>query len=278
MIDRFTSNLPLHSLERTTMIKQIRAHARLPDILRLIRVEDYGTFIQLIIGYVLAGSRNWLHLAITLAILVPCIYGGLYALNDVHDVSLDRLHPRKRTRPVAAGRIHPQVAFILGVGLISLGVSLAFLYDFKVFMLALLFMGINLAYTFWLKSVPYVEIAVNTITHPLRFIAGLWLAGSWVHWTLLAAWTLAAFALTTLKRVKEMKESSAAVRPVLRYYEEAKLKTLMAFCLGLLIGMWPFTHNHAFVLTGIWITLASISVLGYFHVPAIKRFEEYLWR
>ncbi len=260
------------------MVNQIRFHIRLQDILRLIRVEDYGTFVQLVIGFILAGSRDWQYLATALIILAPCVYGGLYALNDAHDATLDRLHPLKRTRPVAAGRIHPNAAFILGVGLIALGVGFAFLLDFKILVLAVLFAVINLMYTFWLKSVPYVEIAANTITHPLRFIAGLWLAGSWVHWTIIAAWALAVFAITTLKRIKEMKESSSSVRPVLRYYDEAKLKTLIAFSLGFLLGMWPFTHDHAFILTGIWLVLAAVSVLGYFHVPAIKRLEEYLWR
>ena len=61
------------------MVKQIRFHIRLQDILRLIRVEDYGTFIQLVIGFVLAGSRNWMYLATALIILAPCVNGGLYA-------------------------------------------------------------------------------------------------------------------------------------------------------------------------------------------------------
>ena len=36
------------------MINQIKSNIRLRDILRLIRVEDYGMFIQLIIGFLLA--------------------------------------------------------------------------------------------------------------------------------------------------------------------------------------------------------------------------------
>jgi 4-hydroxybenzoate polyprenyltransferase len=219
-----------------------------------------------------------MYLATALIILAPCVYGGLYTLNDAHDATRDRLHPLKRTRPVAAGRIHPHIAFILGASLITIGVGFAFLLDFKILVLSLLFIVINLMYTFWLKSVPYVEIVVNTITHPLRFVSGLWLAGSWVHWTIIVAWALAVFAITTLKRIKEMKESPASVRPVLRYYDESKLKTLIAFCLGLLMGIWPFTYDRAFILTGIWLALASVSVVGYFNVPAIKRLEEYLWR
>lgn len=123
-------------------------------------------------------------------VLAPCVYGGLYALIDVHDVEADRLHPFKQTRPVAAGQINPQTAFMLGVGLISFGVGTALVSDFKVLLVTLLFVAINLAYTFKFKSVPYLEILLNTITHPLHFAEGLWLAGGWVHLPLLAVWIL----------------------------------------------------------------------------------------
>ena len=39
---------------------------------------------------------------------------GLYALNDVRDVAEDRLHPRKRFRPVAAGELRAREACALG--------------------------------------------------------------------------------------------------------------------------------------------------------------------
>src|SRR3972149_1849902 len=98
------------------MITQIRNYIRPQDVLRLIRVEDYGTFIQLVIGFVLAGGQDGWYLAGVLAILAPCVYGGLYALNDVHDAAADRLHPLKCTRPVAAGRGEFTIGFLLWFG------------------------------------------------------------------------------------------------------------------------------------------------------------------
>ena len=260
------------------MNNQNRNFDNIRDLLRLVRVEDYGTFVQLIIGYLLAGGRDGWYLMSSLAILAPCVYGGLYALNDVHDAIADRQHPLKCTRPIAAGRIDSRSGFLIGVSLISVGIVTALVFDFKILVLTLLFVGINLAYTFKFKSVPYLEIALNTITHPLRFAAGLWLAGIWVHWPLLITWTLATFAITTLKRVKEMRESSSAVRPVLHYYNEANLMYLITFSLVLLIGVLPFTTGACFILTGIWFTLTLVTVVGYFSIPTIKQLEEHLWR
>ena len=262
------------------MINQVRSYVRPQDILRLIRVEDYGTFIQLIIGFALAGGQDWWYLAGALAILVPCVYGGLYALNDVHDAEADRMHPLKCTRPIAAGRINTRSASQLGVSLICIGVGLAYMFDFEVLVLALLFIIINLSYTFIFKSVPYLEIVLNMITHPLRFSAGLWLAGSWSweHLPLLVAWILATFAITTLKRVKEIRESGAAVRPVLKHYDEVTLKKLMTASLILLLAIWPFTRDLDFVLTGAWFALTLVAVVGYFRSPFLRQLEEHLWR
>jgi 4-hydroxybenzoate polyprenyltransferase len=167
---------------------------------------------------------------------------------------------------------------MLGTGLISFGVGTALVFDFKVLVLALLFVAINLAYTFRFKTVPYLEILLNTITHPLRFAAGLWLAGSWEHWPLLATWTLAIFAITTLKRIKEIREAGPAVRPVLKHYDESTLKNLITASLVLLLGISPFTRDLDFVLTGVWFALTLVVVVGYFRSPLLKRLEEHLWR
>src|SRR5689334_17795607 len=141
---------------RIPMINELQRPIHIRDVLRLMRVEDYLTFVQLVIGFALAGGEDWWYLVNALTIFAPCIYGGLYALNDVHDVEADRLHPIKRTRPVAAGQISHQAASQFGIGLISFGVGAALMTDFKILLLALLFIVINLAYTFRFKTVPYV--------------------------------------------------------------------------------------------------------------------------
>src|SRR5438270_2824240 len=57
-----------------------------------------------------------------LACLAFCLLaGGIYCVNDVRDAEEDRLHPRKRNRPVAAGELRPGVAVGLGVILNGVG-------------------------------------------------------------------------------------------------------------------------------------------------------------
>src|SRR5512140_603473 len=42
----------------------------------------------------------------------------VYIFNDLMDVKADRLHPTKKDRPIASGRLPVQLAFVVGVGLI----------------------------------------------------------------------------------------------------------------------------------------------------------------
>ena len=60
-------------------------------------------------------SDNLLNLGLwaplLLAFLVFCILSGsLYIINDVKDIDLDKLHPKKRYRPIAAGDLSPAIA------------------------------------------------------------------------------------------------------------------------------------------------------------------------
>jgi len=58
-----------------------------------------------------ARARWTVPLRVGLAFVAFCLLAsGIYAVNDVRDVEEDRLHPRKRFRPVAAGELDPRAA------------------------------------------------------------------------------------------------------------------------------------------------------------------------
>ncbi len=62
----------------------------------------------------------------TLAVISFCLLaGGVYVLNDWVDRAQDRLHPEKRNRPIAAGLVSGQAAFILVVACWGCGFALA---------------------------------------------------------------------------------------------------------------------------------------------------------
>jgi 4-hydroxybenzoate polyprenyltransferase len=107
------------------------------------------------------------------AFLVFCgLSGAVYLVNDLADLAQDRLHPRKRLRPLASGALSPGTARVAAVviGAASLGLSALLGLPFAV--LALLYVVLNLLYSFRLKHVVIVDVLVISLGFVLRAVAG----------------------------------------------------------------------------------------------------------
>jgi 4-hydroxybenzoate polyprenyltransferase len=108
-----------------------------------------------------------------LAFLVFCgLSGAVYLVNDLADLAQDRLHPRKRLRPLASGALSPGTARLAAavIGAASLGLSVLLGRPFSV--LALLYVVLNLLYSFRLKHVVIVDVIVISLGFVLRAVAG----------------------------------------------------------------------------------------------------------
>ncbi len=98
---------------------------------------------------------------------------AIYILNDWRDRDVDRLHPTKRLRPLAAGTISPvaaaTAALVLALG--SAAVSLLILpHGFSIVLG--LYVAQNLAYNLWLKQVSILDVLCIAIGFVLRIYAG----------------------------------------------------------------------------------------------------------
>ena len=101
------------------------------------------------------------------------VASGVYLLNDAVDAEADRLHPDKRTRPVASGALTSTHAVAAGTLLMALGlVSAWFVARWALVLVVGLYAVISLAYTFRLKREPVIELAAVASGFVLRAIAG----------------------------------------------------------------------------------------------------------
>ncbi len=115
-----------------------------------------------------------LFLKTTLIFAAFCLLSSsVYILNDLVDMEKDRQHPRKRTRPLASGRLDPRFAAAAGVllGLGSLGV--AFVISPWAGVVLLAYLAQNVAYSFWLKNVVIIDVMVLSLGFLLRVVAGV---------------------------------------------------------------------------------------------------------
>jgi 4-hydroxybenzoate polyprenyltransferase len=110
-----------------------------------------------------------------LATFIFCLVAGaVYTINDLVDVEADRIHPVKRERPIASGEVPEGIAKIFAGVLIAVSLGVAFVkFDDCRFgaAAATYFVG-NLAYSFKLKKVAYLDVCCIAGFFVLRVWAG----------------------------------------------------------------------------------------------------------
>ena len=167
--------------------------------------------------------------------LFACTSSGLYFVNDAIDVAADRVHPVKRLRPMAAGTLTARVGLATGAVLICLGCSLAALLTWRLSLILVIYVALQLAYAVRLKHMPVYDLACVAGGFLLRAIAGGVAVGVPVsEWFLIVA-TFGSLLMVTGKRVAEQQELGAGGgrhRPTLEMYTPSFLRMVLAIAAG----------------------------------------------
>ena len=117
------------------------------------------------------------------------VAGGVYLINDVRDADADRLHPRKRFRPVASGALPAPLALVVGSTLMLGSIVAAGLLTRPALAGVLgSYAAISVCYSLFLKDQPVIDLAVVASGFLLRGVAGGAAAGIPLsQWFLLVA-------------------------------------------------------------------------------------------
>ena len=186
-----------------------------------------------------------------LAFVAFCLMSAtVYLVNDVRDVEEDRLHPRKRFRPIAAGELRPQAALVLAVITGAAGLTIGFLTATQLGATLLIYLLLQLLYSTFLKHLPVVDLAMVASGFLLRAIAGGVASGiALSQWFLLVA-AFGSFFMVAGKRYSEIKSlgSEAGTRRSLERYSESYLRfawMLAAVMVLISYSLWAFTNGGA---------------------------------
>lgn len=180
-----------------------------------------------------------------LATFVFCLLAGaVYTINDLVDVEADRVHPVKRSRPIAAGHVPEGLARVFAAGLvvIALGVGFSsFRWEFGA--VAALYFGENLAYSFKLKKVAFLDVGMIAFGFVLRVVAGGLATDTKVSWYMLACTLLLALFLGFGKRRHELEgEHAGKQRAALEAYGKRSLTVALAVT-GLATAVTYFAYT-----------------------------------
>jgi 4-hydroxybenzoate polyprenyltransferase len=100
------------------------------------------------------------------------ISGAVYLVNDVRDAESDRLHERKRARPIASGVLSAGVATATAVVLSLLSLSAACAMSLRFGAVAAAYLALQMAYTFFLKDQVILDVMSISAGFVLRAVAG----------------------------------------------------------------------------------------------------------
>lgn len=150
-----------------------------------------------------------------------------YLLNDVRDATADRLHPVKRSRPVAGGEVAPGVALGGAAGLATLALALATVLGTGSLVCMAAFLALQGAYSLWLKSVELLDVLTIAGLFVLRAVAGAVAVDVRISpWLLLCTFLLALF-LALAKRRAELEHEDVRARSTLSGYSARALDRLL---------------------------------------------------
>lgn len=130
---------------------------------------------------------------------------GVYVLNDIQDVEKDRIHPKKRFRPIAAGVIPIPAAWVLLAVLLVAGLALGAWLGRDFLAVGAIYFALNVAYSLRLKHVVILDVMIIAMGFVLRAVAGVELlrSGEAISpWLLICTLFLALF-LAVCKRRNE---------------------------------------------------------------------------
>jgi decaprenyl-phosphate phosphoribosyltransferase len=118
-------------------------------------------------------GRDDVPVRVLLAGLAFCLLAsGVYAINDVRDVAEDRLHPRKRFRPVAAGELSARAAVGLGVSLMAAGLALCAAIRPALAGVGAGYVALTLSYALLWRRLLWLDIVAIAGGFVLRALAG----------------------------------------------------------------------------------------------------------
>lgn len=197
---------------------------------------------------------------------------AVYVLNDVVDREADARHPDKRRRPIASGLVPLAVAAPFGVALAAAGILLAAPLGPWTVGAACGYLALNVAYTFALKKLAWLDVLSIGLGFQLRVLAGSFAVAVRPSRWLLGMTLLMALFLGLGKRLHErgISADASAFRGALRGYPPAVLRPAHAL-IGLATAI-AYSVYTVLPATAAWLGTSRLALTVPFALAGMWRF------
>jgi decaprenyl-phosphate phosphoribosyltransferase len=224
-------------------------HAALLPTLRAMRPQQWSKNLLVASAPLAAGQLSDVDVATATVAAIVCFCSAssaVYLFNDVRDVAADRLHPRKRLRPVAAGLVAPSRALTTSGLLAAASVVGAFAVHAGFGVLIVAYLCLQAAYALGLKHETVFDIAIVSSGFLMRAVGGGFATGIPIsHWFLMVAGFGSLFTVAG-KRYSELVAlgNGGDTRKSLRGYTDTYLRFVWTTAAAVTIGgycLWAFS-------------------------------------
>ena len=157
---------------------------------------------------------------------------AVYVLNDIKDCRQDRVHPRKKDRPIASGAIDARTASVEAAVFFVIALVVAMVVGPLVMMAIIAYLALQTLYTFFLSGKMLLDVICIALGFVLRAVAGAVAIEAWPSpWLFICTFTLCLF-MGFCKRGNELAtlgdaEEAGKHRPTLRGYTPELLTHLI---------------------------------------------------
>jgi len=209
----------------------------MPPLIRLLRPHQWlkngFVFVGLLFGHAWSDPHKPAQ-ALAAFVAFCLLASGIYVINDLIDRERDRLHPQKKSRPLAAGTVSVPAALALAAACFAGGAAIVLgvpgMTAWAPWIL-LAYVLMNLGYSFGLKHVVILDVFIIAGGFMLRILAGtLGIGIAPSHWLLLCGLMLTLF-LGFAKRRAELgalEADASGHRRVLEHYTAPMLDQFIA--------------------------------------------------
>ena len=207
-------------------------------------------------------------------IIFSLIASVVYVINDLFDIKFDKKHPQKRKlKPLASGKISISFAYF-SIAILSIISIFILLNNKNLINVFLIYIIMNVLYSFFLKFIPILDIFILSFNYILRVYAGSVIIdvplSNWMAITIFAG----AIFISALKRRQEIIIHGTSSRPVLKKYSINYLNKIADYSAILSIVfycLYVISVNEKLVIT---IPLVLFGILRYSYLSESKNFSD----
>jgi 4-hydroxybenzoate polyprenyltransferase len=206
-----------------------------PALLRAMRPHQWAknalVFLPLIAAHRFADGTALVN-AVLAFVALSLVASAGYIFNDLLDLQADRLHPRKRNRPLASGALSVAAAVPATIVLLAAGFAAAVVVSWALAAWVAFYLALTLTYSLWIKRKVLIDVFLLAGLYTHRILAGAIATHIVPSFWLLALSMFFFLSLAMLKRYSELvsapARSETQQRPGGRGYLAEDLDTLGA--------------------------------------------------